>query len=279
MNNFHIRCMNRAELDIALQWAEQEAWQPAIHDADYYYFTDPEGFFMGFLDNEPIGCISAVAYDNHYGFIGLYIVRPQFRHQGFGIALWNRAMQHLQGRNIGLDGVIAQQSNYQKSGFKIAHRHLRFQALGTGTNNYHPNIVTLSTIPFAEVLAYDLFPVARPSFLQAWIEQKQGTALAVMDNQKLVGFGVIRACLHSFRIGPLFADSLEGANDLLMALLAHAPANSPVFIDMPENNEAALILAKRYALPLVFETARMYTQEIPALDSSKIYGVTTLELG
>jgi GNAT superfamily N-acetyltransferase len=279
MKNFYIRCISDRELAIPFQWAEREGWQPGLDDASHYYSVDPQGFFMGFLNNEPIGCISGVAYDDSYGFIGLYLVRPEFRHQGFGMALWNRAIQHLQGRNIGLDGVVAQQSNYQKSGFKIAYRHLRLQTVGTGIARHNPEILSLSEIPFAQVLAYDIFPVARPVFLRSWINQKYGAALGIVENQKLVASGVIRACKNCFRIGPLFADSLELAESLLTALRTYAPADSPVSIDIPETNEAALVLAKRYAMSLVFETARMYTQEIPTLNLHKIYGVTTLELG
>lgn len=279
MQNFHIRCINQQELAIPLSWAQAEGWQPGIDDARHFYATDPQGFFMGFLDDEPIACISAVAYDETYGFIGLYIVRPEFRHQGFGIALWNTAMQRLQGRNIGLDGVVAQQSNYQKSGFEIAHRHLRFQTSGTGKTSGHPDIINLSELPFEQVLAYDIFPVPRPVFLQSWLKQKYGTALGIVHNQQLVGYGVIRACHESYRIGPLFADSDELAEALLAALLAYAPHNSLVFIDMPETNEKALALAQRHAMPLVFETARMYTQAVPNLNMNKTYAVTTLELG
>lgn len=279
MKNFHIRCINQKELTIPLQWAEEEGWRPGIDDASHYYPVDPQGFFMGFLDDKPIGCISGVAYNDSYGFLGLYIVRPEFRHQGFGMALWNTAMQHLQGRNIGLDGVIEQQDNYQKSGFKIAYRHLRFQTFGTGVAKFEPDIVSLSRLPFAQVLAYDVFPVARPVFLQSWLQQKHGVALGIVHKEKLLAYGVIRACHDGFRIGPLCADSMELAERLLSHLLAHAPLNSLVFIDMPEINEAALMLAKRYAMPLVFEAARMYTKETPAMDVNKIYGVTTLELG
>ena len=279
MQNFHIRCINQEELAIPLQWAKEEGWQPAIDDARHFYTADPTGFFIGFLNDEPIGCISAVAYDAHYGFIGLYIVRPEFRHQGFGLALWNTAIEYLGDRNMGLDGVIAQQSNYQKSGFKIAYRHLRFQTEGTGENTHDPDIVPLSDIPFAQVLAYDQFPVPRPVFLQSWIQQQYGTALGIMNDGQLVAYGVIRACHESFRIGPLVADSAELAEKLLTALLAYAPAKSIVFIDMPEINKEAVALAQRYAMPLVFEAARMYTKAVPVMDVNKIYGVTTLELG
>ena len=55
--------------------------------------------------------ISAVRYPEDFGFIGLYIVVPEQRGRGYGIQLWNAAMQRLAGCNIGLDGVIEQQEN------------------------------------------------------------------------------------------------------------------------------------------------------------------------
>ena len=48
---------------IAVEWAAKEGWNPGIYDAPCFYGTDPKGFFAGFFGEEPIACISAVAYD------------------------------------------------------------------------------------------------------------------------------------------------------------------------------------------------------------------------
>ena len=42
-------------------------------------------------------------------------------------------MTHLSGRTVGLDGVVAQQDNYRRSGFALAWRNARYEGLGTGT--------------------------------------------------------------------------------------------------------------------------------------------------
>ena len=114
----NVRRMAENELDLALEWAAAEGWNPGLHDAECFYAADPGGFFLGeFAGGEPIGCVSAVAYDEHYGFLGFYIVKPQYRGRGFGLQLWDAAMAYMEGRNVGLDGVVAQQENYRKSGF------------------------------------------------------------------------------------------------------------------------------------------------------------------
>jgi len=87
--------MAESELNLALEWAAAEGWNPGLHDAECFYAADPEGFFLGeFAGGEPIGCVSAVAYDKHYGFLGFYIVKPQYRGRGFGLQLWDAAMHN-----------------------------------------------------------------------------------------------------------------------------------------------------------------------------------------
>ena len=129
-----IRNTSEHELNLALEWAAAEGWNPGLDDTKCFYAADPKGFLLGELDGKPIGCISAVAYDNAYGFLGLYIVAPEYRGKGFGLKLWHAAMAYMNGRNIGLDGVLAQQANYRKSGFTLAYRNIRHQGKGAGAS-------------------------------------------------------------------------------------------------------------------------------------------------
>ena len=48
---------------------------------------------------------------------------------------------------------------------------------------------------------------------------------------------------------------------------------------MPEANPGAKSFLAALSLTPVFETARMYTGPDPAIELSKLFGVTTLELG
>jgi ribosomal protein S18 acetylase RimI-like enzyme len=275
---FIIRTMRRGDVELALDWAEKEGWNPGIHDADCFYSTDPQGFFIGELNDEPVGCVSAVAYNDSFGFIGLYIIQPEFRGKGFGIQLWKTAMMYLGNRNIGLDGVISQQENYKKSGFRLVYRNTRYEGIGEGYTS--KCAVDLTDLPFEDLVAYDaiLFSVRRPKFLKLWINQPEGAALAFLKNDKLAGYGVLRACRNGFKIGPLFADKKEIADDLFNAL-AGKVAGETIFLDTPDINSAAVALAKLHDMRMVFETARMYTKEPHLLQLHRVYGVTSLELG
>ncbi|MFO1120350.1 MAG: hypothetical protein U1E38_09755 [Rhodospirillales bacterium] len=77
----------------------------------------------------------------------------------------------------------------------------------------------------------------------------------------------------------MFATGEADADLLFNALAATAPADRPVFIDVPAPNAAGVALARRYGLQPAFETVRMYRGEDPGLPLPHIYGNTTFELG
>lgn len=270
--------MTPAEISLSLDWAATEGWNPGKHDAQCFRAADPGGFFIGILRGEPIGCISAVAYDDVFGFIGLYIVKPEFRGMGFGLRLWQHAVAYLGNRNIGLDGVVAQQANYRKSGFKLAYRNIRF--LGAISGEARSDVKEAATLPFDQLLAYDarFFPALRPQFLAHWVGQADAVALAAVSEARITGYAVLRACREGGKIGPLFADDEQIAGHLLGALAARFPEQL-VTLDVPETNPAAVALAERHGMTRIFETARMYTKEAPAIELEGVFGVTTFELG
>ena len=67
--------------------------------------------------------------------------------------------------------------------------------------------------------------------------------------------------------------------ELFLLLFNHAEPASAPFLDVPEANAAAVALAQRHGMWPVFETARMYTGDAPAIAMERVFGITTFELG
>ncbi len=65
---------------------------------------------------------------------------------------------------------------------------------------------------------------------------------------------------------------------MFAGLVAHA-GGGEVFLDVVEPNRDGVALAEAYGLAPAFETARMYTGAIRPIDRSRIFGITTFELG
>ena len=273
-----IRRMNCADVGLAVAWAAQEGWNPGRYDAECFHAADPNGFFMAEVNGEPVGCISAVAYDDTFGFMGFYIVRSDLRHHGIGMKLWDAALEYMGDRTVGGDGVIAMLDNYARCGFQIVHRNSRYEGIGQVSSS--APLTELKDVPFEELAAYDrrFFAAPRGAFLENWISRPDSHGLAIISAGKLTGYGVIRPCHTGFKIAPLFADAPDIAEELFMSLSPFA-AGQPVFLDIPVCNQAALALVERHGMTRVFETARIYRGTPPALPLADIYGITSFELG
>jgi len=272
--------MTRHEVDVAVDWAAREGWNPGLADADCFYAADPDGFLIAYLDHEPVACISVVRYDSSFGFLGFYLVKPEVRGRGYGYQIWQPGMERLEGCTVGLDGVVAQQENYRRSGFVLAHRNTRFGGVPQCLKSSDPRLKPIRSEMVGAVAAYDrsFFPASRERFLHCWLRPEHRAGVAFVENEQIQGYGVIRACRAGFKIGPLFAETHEVA-DLLFRDLAREATGQPVFLDCPEPNRAAIDLATRYGLLPVFQTARMYRGPAPDLLLSRTYGITTFELG
>jgi predicted N-acetyltransferase YhbS len=302
-----IRPMLPAEIPLAVDWAAAEGWNPGLDDAAPFAAADPDGFLIGTIEGEPVATISLVGPDPSFGFLGFYIVAPAFRGRGHGLAIWSAALERRRFRTVGLDGVVAQQPNYAKSGFALAHRNVRYggrvdpAALLTvevgASREGGPGaasagaaalpapgggvIVAIGAAFASAVTAYDrpFYPAGRTAFLIAWLTPTATRrGLALVRDGAVAGYGVARRCRTGAKIGPLFADDAAGAEALFRALAGLFPEGD-IFLDPPEPHAAATALARRFDLAPVFETARMYRGPAPDLPIGRTFGITTFELG
>jgi GNAT superfamily N-acetyltransferase len=278
--DLQIRTMRRDELAFAVDLAAREGWNPGLHDAACFFAADPNGFLIGERHGEPVGCISAVSYAGCHGFVGLYIVRPEFRGQGHGLQLWNAALARLRGHNVGLDGVVAQQGNYAKSGFRFAYPSVRYRGRAAQAP-IHASIRWATEIAFEAIAEYDrhIFPERRDAFLRQWLTQPMARAFVALDQGEVAGYAVVRRCRDGWKIGPLAGDGPAVARRLYDAAVAHAPPGEAVCVDIPEGNPDTKGFLATLDVQPVFETARMYTGPQPAIELRKLFGVTTFELG
>jgi len=280
MSDLQIRNMRPEEIAVAVQWAAAEGWNPGLSDAACFAIPDANGFFVGEIDGEPVATVSCVNYDDRFAFLGFYIVRSDFRDRGHGLRIWNAAIAHAGARVIGLDGVVAQQDNYKKSGFQLAYANVRYGGIVAPPPGPPADVVALDTIPFARVEADDamVFPAPRSAFLRAWIGTPGHVGRALLRDGKLAAWGVIRPCRTGRKIGPLVADDRAAAEAIVQALLESANGGE-IFLDVPAVNREAIALAEKLGLKPVFETARMYTGSIAPLRIDRVFGVTSFELG
>ena len=158
------------------------------------------------------------SYQGEYGFMGFFIVRPEYRGRGPGNELWHarrdRLIERLQpGATIGMDGVFDMQDYYQ--------RRFRFPTATCASASPFPpgsacrEAATAALCPGAaapeQLAAYDrsCFSAPRTTFIRTWVSQPDSPGAGICCKPALAGFGVIRRCGEGCKIGPLFADDAQ----------------------------------------------------------------------
>ena len=272
------RTATRADLDEILNWAAQEGWNPGVDDANAFFATDPEGFFVAENDDgTPIASISVVNHSADFSFLGLYLVRPDHRGKGIGYGLWKHAIAHAKGRTIGLDGVEAQQENYIRSGFVHAGGTTRFTGDIRGVECGRARLASPDDIPDLIDREKRASGIAKPGYLREWFSNtpdRKTFLLAELDGP--CGFVTVRACRTGAKIGPLLAENEHVARRLIM----HAAAQfaGDITIDVPQPSDGLSMVCQQFDMAAGFKTARMYRGAFNTAEP-EYFAVSSLELG
>jgi Acetyltransferase (GNAT) domain/Acetyltransferase (GNAT) family len=280
---FEISPARTGQWDQVVLWAAAEGWNPGRYDAEHFLAQDPAGFLLGRLDGKVISAVSVVNYSPDYAFLGFYLVRPDRRGQGHGIATWRAGLRHAGGRTVGLDGVPDQQDKYRREGFAAAYTTIRYRGKpnlehkGEDTEGVAP--VQARDLDLLAALDAAGHPADRNAFAMRWASDPRHTTRVRYRDGLLTGYGVLRRAHDGYRIGPLLATTPRDAASILAALLREAGEGATVSLDIPEPHHVARNLAELHGLAPASRTARMYTGPTRTLQQSLVYGVMSLELG
>ncbi|KAG2180328.1 hypothetical protein INT44_003330 [Umbelopsis vinacea] len=300
------------------KWPRDEQWNPGNqgHDLNQvYYNLDPQSFFVGTIAGDGgaetvVSIVAVVRYGKDSAFVGFYIVAPEHRGKGYGLTVFQHALNHVEDRPcVGLDAVMEQVHNYKKSGFTIVSwenerrtgsADVIVERLSSFETLEGKMIKNACDVPIGELyrLEEKYNGWNRPVFVSEWIKFHSNNAkygrfsVAVMEEGKVLGYGCVRPAITSFRVGPLFAQSPDVAKAILYKLAKLAtealaqpdsditPSVKPVFdIDIPIVNPQVVALFDELDMPNTFTTLRMWKGRKPEVDTDGIFAIATCEVG
>ncbi len=274
-----IRAMTLEDLDVVLQWAANEGWNPGLEDAKAFRSADPTGFLIKEVAGEPVASISVVNHDPDFAFLGLYLCKPEFRGRGHGMEVWRAGIEHAGTRSIGLDGVPDQQENYARSGFVKYGTTIRYK--GQIAPLADPRIRQASPGDIDTLVARDMRAsgIRRTAFAFAWFAHSPMRQTRVlMEGADIAGFATFRRCRLGSKIGPVYALSGTDARALLAAN-PFATSDEPCFVDVSDANAPLAKMIKSLGFEATFETARMFSGTQPTTNSAQFQAIATMELG
>jgi len=277
MDQQGIKIRNATLHDMKLfhDWANNEHWSIPEIDIKPYYDIDPEGFFLGEINNEPVAMISSVCFDS-YSHISFYIVKEEFRRKGYGLSIFQHAIKYAEKKVsiIGLDGVDEQKENYERSGFKAYDRLSRYTKKAQGSLKNDQGLLSdIHDISLEEIVEYDrnIFGSSRRNYIDLLLKEKV-SGYAIKEGDRIQGYGILRKSYTGYKIAPLVADNREFAENILNGLQSLIEGEE-VILDILQSNKEAENIVKEQGWEYVLSLNRMYKNGLPKNDTSKLFGV------
>lgn len=284
--NIDICPMDEKSLKIIAKFTAKESWNPGKYEASSLLAAAGSGFKVLKIDGEPIASLCSTRYSK-FSFLGHYFVRPDFRGKGFGKLLWDVTLGELVDcSSIGLNGVLQQVENYEKSGFlKTEFHNIRWfgSPKKTDTSFFNSHTSLRQDFPLTRLVDYDssIFSTQRAVFLSQWLKMPESQTLSAVDEAgNLRGYACVSVSEDGYKIAPLFADSVEIAEQLYNGVVHFVGNKGNVYLDTCENNPAACALAQKIGLKELFRTLPMWKGgPEPSTDFGRVYSITAQELG
>jgi GNAT superfamily N-acetyltransferase len=277
-NGLVIRQVALREVEQAIKWPANGRAVAGLHDAECFLINDPQGFLGAFVDDRLVAVGWLIAYSDTYAFLGGLYVAPDLRGRRYGSALARALLSQAGHRTVAVEAPRGRQKALRRFGFQTAGTTTRYTATVAGETRRA--VVSLERVPFEKLASFDArhFGAPRTDFLKTWTTQPGTVALAKMHSGRMLGYGVMRPWHGDFRIGPLFAEGRDVAEDLFQTFAARANG-ATVVLDVPDGNPHAQTFVEENNLAPLHHTVRMYAGAPPSARHADIFGITAPELG
>jgi predicted GNAT family N-acyltransferase len=256
----HFRNLTLNDLDFAIDLTTIENWGTTRGELEDLLLFTPNCATLATMKDKLVGMIFTVSYDN-FGFIGNLIVKKEFRNQGIGKQLMQKAITHLENSGnsiIMLDGVDAAVGLYQRLGFKVSCKSLRLE--GEIIHKPSNRVFQIKNEDFQDVLRLDrnIFQANREFLLRKIFARYKSLCKIIKLDDKITGFIMAIPKEDHLKIGPwIVDDECEFEPELLLNGLENNCKPFTVRMGMLESNKIALKIIKNCSLQRYSYSNRM----------------------
>jgi ribosomal protein S18 acetylase RimI-like enzyme len=273
--------MRAEDFPFAVQLANTMDWNMAESDFEFMTKLEPDGCFLAFQTEEPIGIATCVSY-RKTGWFGNLSVKEEHRRKGAGTFLVKHAVEYLRTKGVETVGLYAYShlvGFYEKVGFKP-----------------HDDFVVLNGEPLLckqhgasreadekdvpALIEFDrrCFGGDRTKLLKPILLEKGNLCYLSVQNGEIAGFAAAKVYEAMAEIGPLVCHQkrLDVAGELLRTVLCRL-RNLDVYVCVPAKAKAILATLLNVGLKENFRVTRMFLGPVNAQNC--IYLPESLERG
>ena len=246
--------MKSNDLDFALHLIDLVGWSLQRFQVEELLLFDDDCGIIVEVDSQPIGMIIAINYEN-FGFIGNFIVLPEFRKKGIGSTLFDYSIKHLESKGIqtiGLDGVLDAVKLYKKHGFKSQTKSLRVIVKVPPSpeklENSHSSIHSMTEELLEQVYELDNkhFKADRSKLLELVFRNNKDYCYVILRNGKVTAYIMAVPQKERIAIGPWVAENNEVEAAELLRKIGEQTSPLPLRLPILQSNKRVLKILEQF---------------------------------
>ncbi len=233
------REMTEADLADGLRLSRASGWNQTLDDWRLLLSLGPGLFRVGVAEGRIVASGGAVRYGGALAWVCMILVEPACRGGGLGTRVFDEVLERVRTaraagglRAAGLDATPAGRGIYLQRGFVDGPALVRMAATEPRSAAPPRQSQPMRTCDLAAVLAldHDVFGAERGPLLQAALASAPALARVVRDGTRVLGYCFGRHGDRCDHVGPVVADDVATARDLVAACLAE-PRGRSVIVD------------------------------------------------
>lgn len=271
-SSFSIRAMKETDISAADSLRDAAGWNQTRADWERTILYEPTGCFVAIAAEEVVGTVTTTTYGSELGWIGMMLVREDFRRRGIATALMTHAINYLNSRSIKcikLDATPAGLPVYERLGFRAEWQFHRWA---------HPGNEIPENAAIEQPNGDSFYPGDRRAFgvdRSDWLRHVAADSVVI---NRVEGFGMLRPGRKADYLGPVSAATLSAAEQIIGQLLGGSAGS--IFWDIPSPNEDALVMATALGFAPFRELTRMWTgQNLIDVDLRMQYALSDPGMG
>jgi len=258
----HIRVMTPADIPAGMRLKDLAGWNQTSEDWGRFLQESPEGCFVAECDGRVAGTVTTIVYEGRVAWVGMVLVDPDFRGQGMGTALLERAIDHLDARAVPcvkLDATPQGKPLYATLGFKVEYEIERWMLKRTASPG-SPATGRVEDLTAIFALDAEVFGANRSALLQSVADAAPELGRVARHGAALEGYALGRKGSRADHLGPWISRNPSAARELLENFLEHSRRDT-IFVDVPAQNPWASPLVQKKGFELSRPLTRMVRGE------------------
>lgn len=219
------REMRNADLEAGLRLCRASQWNQTRRDWELFLKLSPHGCRATVKDEQVIGTVATVCYEDRFSWIGMVLVDPAERGQGIGALLMSEALDLLKDMSsIRLDATPAGHQVYRKLNFVDEYRLSRMETVVSSEVELLPGNparpVMREDLPAISIFDREVFGADRSETLKWMLEGAPEFAWMIEELGEVMGYTFGRRGFNYSQLGPVIARDQQTARRLVSACLS-----------------------------------------------------------